>query len=89
MEQGAILAAAAVAVLLGVTVFRKALGAVVRLAGRTAVGMAALVALQQVGGAIGLQLGVNWFNALVLGALGAPGLGLLLVANLWVQTQPG
>ena len=32
-----------------------------------------------VGGLIGVTLGVNLFNALVLGVLGAPGFGLLLM----------
>lgn len=76
----------ALTVLLGVTVLRRLLGAVLRLAGRTALGMAVLMALQQLGGFLGFQLGVNWFNALVLGALGAPGLGLLLMANLWIRS---
>ena len=31
----------------------------------------------------GLTLGVNWFNALTVGVLGVPGLGLLLLVK-WV-----
>ena len=31
----------------------------------------------------GLTLGVNWFNALTVGVLGLPGLGLLLLVK-WV-----
>lgn len=85
-EQWLAVAALLLAVVLGATVLRKLLGAALRLAGRTALGMAVLMALQQLGGLLGFQLGVNWFNALVLGALGAPGLGLLLMANLWVRS---
>ncbi len=51
------------------------------LAARTGVGLAALYALSGVGGLLGLRLGVNLANALVLGVLGAPGFGLLLMMN--------
>ena len=33
------------------------------------------------GGVLGVNLGVNLLNALVLGVLGAPGFGLLLLMN--------
>ena len=33
------------------------------------------------GGAVGISLGVNLLNGAVLGVLGAPGLGLLLMLN--------
>ena len=35
------------------------------------------------GGFVGIKLGVNLVNALILGALGAPGFGLLLMLQ-WV-----
>ena len=50
-----------------------------RLAVRSSVGLAALALLNQ----IGLGLGVNLVNALILGVLGVPGLGLLLMLQ-WV-----
>ena len=53
------------------------------LAARTGVGLGVLYALRYVGGLVGINLGVNLVNALVLGLLGVPGLGLLLMAN-WV-----
>lgn len=46
---------------------------------RTAGSLLALAALGPVGGLIGVTLGVNLTNALVLGLLGLPGLGLLLM----------
>ena len=55
------------------------LGRLLRLAVRSSVGLAALALLNQ----IGLGLGVNLVNALVLGVLGVPGLGLLLMLQ-WV-----
>jgi inhibitor of the pro-sigma K processing machinery len=35
--------------------------------------------VRRVGGLLGVTLGVNWINALILGLLGIPGLGLLLM----------
>ena len=55
------------------------LGWLRRLAVRSAVGLAARALLNQ----IGLGLGVNLGNALILGVLGVPGLGLLLMLQ-WV-----
>ena len=42
-----------------------------------------LALFSQVGRLIGVQLGVNLVNALVLGVLGLPGFGLLLMVQ-WV-----
>ena len=50
-----------------------------RLAFRSSVGLAALALFSQVGHLIGVRLGVNLVNALVLGLLGVPGFGLLLM----------
>ena len=38
-----------------------------------------LFLLNFVGGIVGLSLGINWFNALVVGIFGAPGVVLLLL----------
>lgn len=72
-----ILSAAALVAIL----FRKWIWSALRLAGRTAVGGAVLAGLSLCSGFTGLQLGVNLVNALVLGVLGLPGLGLLLALN--------
>lgn len=50
-----------------------------RLALRSSVGLAVLALFAQVGRFIGVELGVNLINALILGLLGAPGFGLLLM----------
>ena len=55
----------------------------VRLILRSSVGLAALVLFAQVGQLLGISLGVNLVNALVLGLLGVPGFGLLLMLQ-WV-----
>lgn len=70
----------ALAVLLAL---RRPIGALLRLVLRATVGMGVLAAVAQVGGALGIGLGVNLFNGLVLGLLGAPGFGLLLMLD-WV-----
>lgn len=59
------------------------LGRLIRLAARSAVGLAALALFSQVGQFIGVSLGVNLINALILGVLGVPGFGLLLMLQ-WV-----
>lgn len=48
---------------------------------RSGVGLAVLALFAQAGRLIGVTLGVNPVNALVLGALGAPGFGLLLMVQ--------
>ena len=50
---------------------------------RTGVSLVALYALNWAGGLIGLNLGVNLINALVIALLGVPGFGLLMMMN-WV-----
>ena len=50
-----------------------------RLALRSGVGLAVLALFSSVGHYIGVNLGVNLVNALVLGVLGVPGFGLLLM----------
>lgn len=57
-----------------------------RLALRSAAGLAALAVFHPVGSLLGVILGVNWVNALVLGILGVPGFGLLLMLQWMLQT---
>lgn len=58
-------------------VLRRPLGWLGRLAVRTGAGLGVLWLLRWPGSLLGLHLGVNLTNALVLGALGLPGFGLL------------
>lgn len=62
---------------------RRPLGGLLRLAGRTGVGLGFLSLFAPIGRLVGAALGVNLFNALVLGVLGAPGFGLLMMLK-WV-----
>lgn len=60
-------------------VLRRPVVRLLRLVLRSSVGLAVLALFSQVGGLVGIKLGVNLVNALVLGVLGAPGFGLLLM----------
>lgn len=63
------------------TALRRPLRTLLRLIVRTGVGLGVLCLLRPVGSVVGLSLGVNLVNALVLGVLGVPGLGLLVMMN--------
>lgn len=71
--------------LLLVVLLRKVLGRVVRIAARTVLGGGLLAILSPLSGLLGLNLGVNLYNSLVIGLLGMPGLGLLLLLNWLVK----
>lgn len=62
---------------------RRPLGRLGRLIFRSGVGLAFLWLIKGVGPLVGVHLGVNLFNAAVLGTLGVPGLALLMMAQ-WV-----
>lgn len=88
MDSELLLTAGAVfGALLALILLRKVVGAVLRLLLRTAVGGGVLAVLSPVGSMLGLNLGVNLYNALVIGVLGAPGLGLLMLLN-WLLALP-
>ena len=66
---------------LALAALRRPLRTLLRLGLRTGVGLGVLWLIHPLGSLAGLQLGVNLLNALVLGVLGVPGLGLLLLVN--------
>lgn len=74
---------AAALVIPAIVAFRRPLGKLLRLAGKTGVCVALLALFQNVGSFLGLALGVNLPNALVLALLGLPGAGLLCLLH-WV-----
>ena len=74
--------AAAGVLVLALSLCRRPLAALGRLIVRSGLGMVFLWLFQSVGTFLGVQLGVNLLNGLVLGALGAPGFALLLMAQL-------
>lgn len=70
----------AAALMLSAVLFRP-LAALLRLGGRTALSLGLLAALGQTGLLAQAGLGVNLVNAVTLGVLGLPGLGLLLMGR--------
>ena len=64
---------------LGLLLLRGVLAALLRLLLRSALALGALALFSRFGHLIGVTLGVNPVNALVLGALGVPGFALLLL----------
>ena len=74
-----LLPAAAILMLLSRRLLRRLLGLIVRFCAA----LAGLALLSPAAGSIGISLGINSFNALVLGLLGVPGFGLLLMVQ-WI-----
>lgn len=73
---------AAAGILLLILLFKilsKPLRWAVKLLLNAIVGFVALTLLNALGGLIGVSLGVNWLNAIVVGVLGVPGVILLLL----------
>ena len=56
-----------------------------KVAFNSALGFGSLWLLNLTTSVTGLSLGLNWFNALLIGILGLPGFGLLLLVQ-WVLT---
>ena len=63
--------------------FKTPLKLALRVVLNSALGLGVLWLLNSTAPVTGLTLGVNWFNALTVGVLGLPGLGLLLLVK-WV-----
>ena len=66
-----------------VRLFRKPLKLALRVLVNSALGFCAVWLLNMTTAVTGLSLGLNLFNALTIGILGVPGLGLLLLLQ-WV-----
>ena len=64
-------------------VFSAPLKLAVKLLANTLLGFLALWAVNLTSGITGITLGLNLWNALVIGVLGLPGLGLLLLVQ-WI-----
>lgn len=64
-------------------IFRSPLRLALKVLGNTLLGFLALWGVNLVGAVTGVTLGLNLWNALVIGVLGVPGLVLLLLTG-WV-----
>ena len=62
-----------------IKLFKKPIKLMLKLACNTAIGYIALLLVNKFGGLIGISLGLNWVNALIIGVFGYPGLILLLL----------
>lgn len=71
--------------LLLAVLLRKLLSQALLIAARTVLGGGLLALLSPLGSILGLNLGVNLYNSLVIGVLGMPGLGLLMMLNWLVK----
>ena len=78
----ALLAGLSLALIL-LRVMKTPLKLAIRLLGNTLSGLLALYILQSTSAYTGIVLGLNLWNALVVGVLGLPGLGLLLLLQ-WI-----
>lgn len=79
MTGGVGLWTAALAAALALVLLRRPLGAAVRLAARSVLGLGGIWLFNLAGALIGVQVGVNLFTGLTVGLLGLPGFGLLLL----------
>lgn len=74
-------AAGGAVVLLMLAASRRPLAALCRMGLRSGLGLVFLWLFRGVGTLLGVELGVNLLNGLVLGVLGLPGFALLLMAQ--------
>jgi len=66
-------------ILLSVAIFTKPFRLLFRFVLNTIGGLIALIVLNFLGGFIGVSLGINWLNAIIVGIFGLPGVGFLLI----------
>ena len=83
MEPAALWLTGILLITVALALLRRPLARLCRLGARSAGALALLAVFQPVGRLLGLTLGANWLNALVLGVLGLPGVGLLFLLQ-WV-----
>ena len=70
---------AGVLVLLGIIIIKKPFGCLIRLVANTIGGFIALFVINYLGAFVGISIGINWMNAIIVGIFGLPGVGFLLI----------
>ena len=68
-----------VLIALSIVLFLRPLGCLLRLLANTIGGFIVLFILNFLGGFVGISLGFNWVNAIIVGIFGLPGVGFLLL----------
>jgi len=66
-------------ILITLSIFRSSLKLMFKLFINTLVGFVVLWLINFFGAYLGISIGMNWVNALVIGVLGVPGAALLLI----------
>jgi len=69
-------------VLLCINIFKKPMGCLLRLFINTLGGFIALFVINYIGAFVGISIGINWINAIIIGIFGLPGVGFLLIWHL-------
>ena len=85
IEIGALCVVGAFLLFAAVRLFRGPVKLALRVLVNSALGFGAVWLLNLTTSVTGLSLGLSWFNAIVIGILGVPGFGLLLLVQ-WVLT---
>ena len=85
IEIGALCVVGAFLLFAAVRLFRGPVKLALRVLVNSALGFGAVWLLNLTTSVTGLSLGLNWFNAVLIGILGLPGFGLLLLVQ-WVLT---
>ena len=84
MESIYIVAILAALVVLSFVIFGKSLKLIFKILINTALGFVALIIVNQVGAYIGVSIGINTLNAVIVGIFGLPGVALLLLLQ-WLM----
>ena len=84
MESIYIVAILAALVVLSFVIFGKSLKPIFKILINTALGFVALIIVNQIGAYIGVNIGINTLNAVIVGIFGLPGVALLLLLQ-WLM----
>ncbi len=84
IQTAGIVIVAAILVIGIIKIFSTPIKLILRLLLNTVIGFVALIIINFLGGFLGVSIGVNWLNAIVVGMLGVPGVALLLILQ-WLM----
>jgi inhibitor of the pro-sigma K processing machinery len=79
LQTAAIVIIIAILALIILVLLRKPVKIVLKLALNTLIGFLSLFIINWLGAFIGISIGVNWINALIVGVFGVPGVALILL----------
>ncbi len=85
LQTAGIIIVAAVLVFGVIKIFSTPIKFILRLLLNTIVGFIALIIINFFGKFLGVSIGVNWINAVIIGIFGAPGVALLLILQ-WLMS---